>query len=145
MAQDQRARQIPLHIAEAEPHPQAADIVKEIDVDKISNQQVHRFLNLKEGYNIMDNLEKKVLESYFGPYSLLAKSYRTYNRQDAFFHEVAKFLLEVACVSPRQYCMPKQQVGIIIETYDGVKVDWGYITRVASRGSNCAEYIKGNR
>ena len=69
MAQDQRARQIPLHIAEAEPHPQAADIVKEIDVDKISNQQVHRFLNLKEGYNIMDNLEKKFLESYFGLYS----------------------------------------------------------------------------
>ena len=129
MAQDQRARQIPLHIAEAEPHPQAADIVKEIDVDKISNQQVHRFLNLKEGYNIMDHFE-----SYFGPYSPSAKSYRTFGGWGVFFHEVAKFLLEVACVSPHQYCMSKQWTGFIIATYDGSKVDWGVYHKGCIKG-----------
>ena len=104
MAQDQRARQIPLHIAEVEPHPQAVDIVKEIDVDKISNQQVRHFWKLKkEGYNVMDSLETEVLESYFKRYFPSAKLYRTYGGQDVFFHDVAKFLLEVACVSPRQY------------------------------------------
>ena len=65
-----------LGIADVEPHPLVVEIVKEIDVDKSSNQQVDRFLNLKnEGYNMMESLETEVLESYFGPYSPSAKSY----------------------------------------------------------------------
>ena len=42
-----------------------------------------------------------------------------------------KFLLKAACVSPRHYCMLKQRAGFIIATYEGSKVDWGYITGVA--------------
>ena len=90
-----------LRIADVQPHPQPTNIVKKIDVDKITNEQVCGFLNLmNEGYNIMDTLEPEVLESYFEPYSPSAKSYRTFGGQDVFFHEVAKFLLEVACVKP---------------------------------------------
>ena len=37
-----------------------------------------------------------------------AKAYKTQGGIDEFFHEVAKFLFEVACVSPRFYYMPKQ-------------------------------------
>ena len=59
------------------------------------------------GYNVMDMLDEDVLQSYFGEYSLSAKSYLTVGGPDVFFHDVAKFLLEVAFVSPRQYCMPK--------------------------------------
>ena len=51
---------------------------------------------------MMDSIETEVLESYFGPHSASAKSYRPYGGKDVFFHDVAKFLLEVACVSPRQ-------------------------------------------
>ena len=74
-----------LRVADTEPHPPAVEVVKEINVDKISNQQVCRFLNLKkEGYNLMDSLEKEVMESYFGPYSPSAKSYRTFRGKDLF-------------------------------------------------------------
>ena len=84
-------------------------------------------------YNIMDSVEAKVLESYFGEYSPFAKAYRTKGGKDVFCHDMAKFMLEVACESPRQYYMPKQRVGFIIATYKGTKVDRGYITGVSLR------------
>ena len=74
-----------------------------------------------------------MLQSYFGEYSLSENSYLTTIGQDVFFHEVAKFLLEVAFVSPRQYCMLKQRAGFIIATYENATVDWGYLTVVAIR------------
>ena len=72
----------------------------------------------------MDTLKVDILQSYFREYSPSAKAYRTQGENDEFFQEVAKFLLEVACVSPRSYCMPKQ-AGFIIATYEGEKIDWG--------------------
>ena len=47
------------------------------------------------------------------------------------FHFVAKILLEVACVRPRSYSMPKQRAGLIIATYEREKIDWGWITGIA--------------
>ena len=115
-------------MADAEPRPQATEVVKQIDVAKITNQEVRRFLNLKkEDCNMMDSLDDDVLESYFGKYSPFAKAYQMHGGKNVFFHDVVKCLLEVTCVSPRQYCMPKQWARLIITTYEGSKVDWGYI------------------
>ena len=61
----------------------------------------------------MDAVDSEVLQSYFGEYSPSIKDYRTKGGNDLFFHDVAKFLLEVSCVSPRSYCMPKQRVMMI--------------------------------
>ena len=36
-------------------------------------------------------------------------------------------------MSPRSYCTPKNRAGFIIATYEGLKIDWGYITRVVIR------------
>ena len=69
----------------------------------------------------MDSLETEVLESYFKRYFPSAKLYRTYGGQDVFFHDLVKFLLEVACVNPRQYCMLKQWAGFIREQLHGVQ------------------------
>mgnify|MGYP006889244612 FL=1 len=55
----------------------------------------------------MEKLKPEILRSYFGAYSPSAKAYKTLGGQDEFFQEVAKFLLEVAFVSPRFYGMPK--------------------------------------
>ena len=74
-----------------------------------------------------DALETKTLQSYFGQYSPSAKAYGTQGNSDLFFQEVVKFLLEVVCVSPHSYCMPKQREGFIIVTYEGEKIEWGYI------------------
>ena len=82
---------------------------------------------------MMDLLDGNVLESNFGEYSPSAKAYRTHGGKDVFFYDVANFLLEVAYVSRRQYCRPKQRAGFIIATYKGSKVDWGYITGVELR------------
>ena len=51
--------------------------------------------------------------------------------EDEFFHEVAKFLLEVGFVSPRFYCMPKKRVDFIIATYEGEIFDWGLLSTEA--------------
>ena len=81
----------------------------------------------------MDVVKPEILESYFGEYSPLAKAYRTQGVNDVFFHDVAKFLSEVACVSPWSYCMPKQRDGFIIATYEGEKIDLGWITGITLR------------
>ena len=72
-----------------------------------------------------------MLRSYFGEYSPSAKAYQTYGGEDEFFHEIAKFLLEIALFSPRFYCMPKKQAGFITTTYEGEIFDWGFLTAEA--------------
>ena len=72
---------------------------------------------------MMDTMELESLESYVGEYSPLAKAYHTQGGLDVFFHDVVKFLLEVACISPQSYCIMKQRVGFIIATYEGEKID----------------------
>ena len=117
-----------LKVADVEPHPRTAKIVNQIDVAKITNKQVHQFLNLKrEGFDGTNPLEPTILRSYFIDYSPSAKAYKTEGGEDKLFQEVAKFLLEVAFVSPRFYCMPKQRAAFIIATYEGETVDWGYL------------------
>ena len=67
-----------IRIAEAQPHQQVKEIVKEINIGKITNKNVRLILNLKnEGYNEMDAVEIEVLDSYFGEYSHSTKAYRT--------------------------------------------------------------------
>ena len=81
-----------LRVVDVEPHPRAAEIVNQIDVAKITNKQVRRFWNLKrEGFNAMDPLKPKVLRSYFGEYSPLAKAYKTQGGEEELFQEVVKF------------------------------------------------------
>ena len=36
-----------LQVVDVEPHPRAAEIVRQIDVTKVTNKQVRRFLNLQ--------------------------------------------------------------------------------------------------
>ena len=80
---------------------------------------------------------KKVLEagprSYFGAYSPSTKAYQTYRGRDEFFHEVARFLLEIAFVSPRFYCMPKKRAAFIIVAYEDEEFDWALLSVEALR------------
>ena len=79
-------------MVDVEPHPQEENLIKEININKITNKQIRRFLNLKnEGYDQMDALGANVLQSYFGEYSTSAKAYKTQGGNDEFFQEVAKF------------------------------------------------------
>ena len=50
-----------------------------------------------------------------------------------FFHDVAKFVLEVAFVSPQQYCMFKQRARFIIAAYEDTTFDWDYLTTIVLR------------
>ena len=54
-------------------------------------------------------------------------------RQDEFFHQVAKFMLEVAFVMPRFYGMPNKRAGFIIVTYEGENFDWELLSTEALR------------
>ena len=69
----------------------------------------------------------KALGKYFGKYFLSTKAYRTKEIPNPFFFK-RKFLLEVGCMHVNAYGMPKQKVGIIIDTFGGAVVDWGMIT-----------------
>ena len=97
-----------MQVVDAEPHPHVAEIMQQIDVAKVTNKKVRRCLNLKRAcFDSMEKLKSEVLRSYFGAYSPSAKAYNTHGGKDEFFQEVAKFMLEVAFVSPRFYGMPK--------------------------------------
>ena len=97
-----------MQFADAEPHPHVAEIMQQIDVAKVTTKKVRRCLNLKTvGFDSMEKLKSEVLRSYFGAYSPSAKAYKTHGDKYEFFQEVAKFMLEVAFVSPRFYGMPK--------------------------------------
>ena len=87
----------------------------------------------REGFDVVQKLDKDVLRSYFGEYSPSAKAYQTQGGRDEFFHDVAKFLLEVGFISPRLYCMPKKRAGFIIATYERETIDWGCLTKEALR------------
>ena len=118
-----------MQVAEEEPHPDAEAIIRHINAKQISNKQVRHFFNLKnERYNQMDNLQ-----SYFGPCSTSAISHLTNGGPNVFLHDVAKFLLEVAFLIARGYCMPKQRAGFIIEAYEDETIDWGYLKTEAIR------------
>ena len=78
-------------------------------------------------------MDKDVLRSYFEEYSPSAKAFQMQGGADEFFHEVARFLLEVGFVSPRFYCMPKKRAGFIIATYEGEIFDWGLLSANALR------------
>ena len=91
-------------------------------------------MNLKrEGFDTVQKMDKDLLRSYFGEYSPSAKAYQTQGGEDEFFHDVTKFMLEVAFVSPQFYCMPKKRAGFVISTYEGEIFDWGLLMAEALR------------
>ena len=85
------------------------------------------------GFDVVKKPSQEALWSYFGEYSPSAKAYQTYGGRDEFFHEVARFLLEIGFVSPRFYCMPKKRVGFIIATYEEDTFDWPLLSAEALR------------
>ena len=123
-----------MKVAEVEPHPRAAKMLQQIDVSKITNKKVRSVLELKrEGFDVVQKMDKDVLRSYFGEYSPSMKAFQMQGGADEFFHEVAKILLEVAFVNPKFYCMPKKRATFIIVTYEGEIFDWGLLSADALR------------
>ena len=118
-----------IKVAEAPPHPDAFNIARKLNVDTVTNDMVLQKLGLSGlGEKQFDIAPAETLRKYFAEYSLTAKAYRTREIPNAFFREVAKFLLEVGCVHVNAYGMPKQKAGVVIETFEGKAVDWGVIT-----------------
>ena len=118
-----------IKVAEAPPHLDAFNIARKLNVDTVTNAMVRQKLGLSGlGEKQFDIAPAETLQKYFAEYSLTAKAYRTKEIPNAFFREVAKFLLEVGCVHVNAYEMHKQKAGVVIETFEGKAVDWGVIT-----------------
>ena len=97
-----------IQVAEAPPHPDAQEIAKKLNVDRITNGNIRKKLGLTAtGEKYFEIPPIKDLEKYFGEYSTSAKAYRTKDIPNSFFREVVKFLLEVECVHINAYGMPK--------------------------------------
>ena len=65
-----------LKVADADPHPHASKIIQQIDVAKVTNKQVRKVLSLKrEGFDVVQKMNKGILSSYFGEYSPSTKAY----------------------------------------------------------------------
>ena len=114
-----------LTIMDAPPHREADKIIKEIDTELITEEAIRALTGLPEGgiYTI-DNPTSERLIKYFGEYSLASKGYRTQGGEDMLFREIARVLHEFGHVYPRPPVMPQNRAGLIIATYEGVKVDW---------------------
>ena len=87
------------------------------------------------GFDAVKKVTEEGFRSYFGEYSPSAKAYQTQGGRDEFFHEVAKFLLEVGFVSPRFYFIAQKEgrAGFIIAAYEGEAFDWGILSVEALR------------
>ena len=123
-----------IRVAEADPHPQAEELVQQLDITKITTKKVRNALRMpRGGFDVVQKPSSEALRSYFGAYSPSAKAYQTYGGRDEFFHEVARFLLEVGFVSPRFYCMPKKRAGFIIAAYEKEDFNWPLLSAEALR------------
>ena len=123
-----------IRVAEADPHPQAEELVQQLDITKITTKKVRNALRMpRGGFDVVQKPSSEALRSYFGEYSPSAKAYQTYGGRDEFFHEVARFLLEIGFVSPRFYCMPKKRVGFIIAAYEKEDFNWPLLSAEALR------------
>ena len=97
-----------IRVAEAPPNPNSQDMPKKLNVDTITNTNIRKKLGQSgNGKRHFEIPPARVLECYFGEYSISAKAYMTRNASDPFFRELAKFLLEVRCVHANAYGMPK--------------------------------------
>ena len=118
-----------IKVVEAPTHPDALEIAKKLNVDITTNATFQKKLDLStNGEKHFGIPPTKTLVKYFREYSVSTKAYKRKEIPDPFFREIAKFLLEVGCVHMNAYGMPKQNVGIIIDTFEGSAVDWGVIT-----------------
>ena len=114
-----------LTIMEAPPHKEADRVIKEIDTEVITEEAVRALTGLPEGGIFqIDNPTSEQLIKYFGEYSLASKGYRTQGGEDTLFREIARVLHEYGHVYPRPPVMPQNRAGMIIATYEGIKVDW---------------------
>ena len=67
-----------ISIAEAVPHTNAAELLQQIDISKITSKQVRWTLKLKrEGFDVVQKMDKDTLRSYFGEYSPSTKAFQT--------------------------------------------------------------------
>ena len=54
-----------ISIAEAEPHPNSGELLKQIDISKITNKQVRRILKLKrEGFDVVQKMDKDTCKEW---------------------------------------------------------------------------------
>ena len=114
-----------LTIMEAPPHKEADKVIKEIDTEVITEEAIRALTGLPEGGIFqIDNPTSEQLIKYFGEYSLASKGYRTQGGEDTLFREIARVLHEYGHVYPRPPVMPQNRAGMIIATYEGIKVDW---------------------
>ena len=131
-----------LTIMEAHPHKEADRVIKEIDTEFIKEEVIRALTGLLEACIFtIDNPTSKQLIKYFREYSLASKAYRTQGSGDMLFREIASVLHEFGHVYPRAPVMPQNRAGLIIATYEGVKVDWPVL--IADGLCTAIETVKG--
>ena len=114
-----------LTIMEAPPHQEADKVIKGIDTEVITEEAIRALTGLPEGGIFqIDNPTSEQFIKYFGEYSLASKGCWTQGGEDTLFQEIARVLHEYGHVYPRPPVMPQNRAGMIIATYEGIKVDW---------------------
>ena len=127
---------------EAPPDWEAEKIIKEIDTEVITEEAIRALTGLPEGgIFTIDNPIMEQLKKYFGEYSVGNKAYRTQGGEDVLFREITRVLHEYGHVYSRSPSMPQNRAGLIIATYEGVKVDWPVL--IADGLCATIEFVKG--
>ena len=102
-------------MAEAPPHPNSWDMAAKVNMDTVNNTRMRKKLGLTRTNECHFEMPpSEVLKRYFGEYSVSTKASRTRDVPDPFSRKIMRFLLEVGCVNPNAYRMPKHKAGIII-------------------------------
>ena len=114
---------------DAPAHPDAQAVARRIHPDTITNNVIRAALDLQRGGDHdVEIPPATTLKEYFGEYSVSGKAYRTYGGSNKAFGELARILMEYAFVHTNPTSMPQIKATIIINAYEGNRIDWGIIT-----------------
>ena len=117
-----------LRVIDAPTHPDAQEIARRIHPETVTNNMICAALDLKRGgEHEVEIPPHTTLKEYFVMYSISGKAYRTYERPNKSFGEIARILMEYAFVHTNATSMPQNKAAIIIKEYEGDKVDSGII------------------
>ena len=120
-------------------------MAKTIDVEGISEGTILAAIEFpSEGLQAIENPTTKILDEYFGEYSIVSKAYWMQGGENLLFRETAKVLLEYGFVHLRPLTMPKNRTDFIIATFEGLRVDWPLITANSLRKAN-ATIVDGKK
>jgi hypothetical protein len=121
-----------LRVALATPWANIEEALAQVDVDELSTEAVHTFLDLPEGSEKeAGTYNDAILTKYFGEYSPTAKSFLITGGRSEAFKEYAAFCAQWMLLQSNPTAVTKIRGSLIIVRWENCDLDWAAIMSAA--------------